>query len=186
MNGRSSSHDGPDILDLSPLSNQSSTLSGLTPPRRGDAADNENGIAPAVDPMVVANALYAKDRASIALGIEIIEVASGYSRLQMPVQEDMVNGHGICHGGLIFALADTAFAYASNSGNIKTVAAGAAIDFLAPARMGELLIAEAKEDWSSGRAGVTEVVVTGAGGRRIAEFRGRSARLGGFVIEPRL
>jgi acyl-CoA thioesterase len=168
--------------------------SGLIPTRPGNAGSsgvaemNDEGemIAPTVDPAAVAAALYAKDKAAKALGIEILEVRSGYSRLMMPVQEDMVNGHGICHGGLIFALADTAFSYACNSGNLNSVAAGAAIDFMAPARMGELLTAEANENWTGGRAGITDVTVTGAGGRRIAVFRGRSARIGGFVIEPRI
>jgi acyl-CoA thioesterase len=166
--------------------------SGLTPTRHGNAGGpaemNDDGemITPTVDPAAVAAALYAKDKAAQALGIEILEVRAGYSRLMMPVQEDMVNGHGICHGGLIFALADTAFSYACNSGNLNSVAAGAAIDFMAPARMGELLTAEANENWTGGRAGITDVTVTGAGGRRIAVFRGRSARIGGFVIEPRI
>jgi acyl-CoA thioesterase len=175
------------LLDLSPSEGPSSMWSGLTPPRRGEAEVNDDGevIVPTVDPAAVAAALYAKDRAAQALGIEILEVRAGYSRLVMPVQEDMVNGHGICHGGLIFALADTAFAYACNSGNMNSVAAGAAIDFMAPARLGELLTAEANEHWTGGRAGITDVIVTGAGGRRIAVFRGRSARIGGFVVEPR-
>ena len=92
----------------------------------------------------------------------------------MPVRPDMVNGHATCHGGFIFALADSAFAFACNSHNRATVAAGAAIEFLAPARAGDVLIAEAQEQALGGRLGVYDVVVSREVGERVALFRGRS------------
>jgi acyl-CoA thioesterase len=122
-------------------------------------------------------ALYASDRASQALGMSLAEVAPGRARMRMRVRADMVNGHAVCHGGLIFSLADSAFAFACNSRNEAAVAAGATIDFLAPAREGDELSAEAFELWRSRRTGLYEVTVTNQRGERIALFRGRSHRL---------
>ena len=99
----------------------------------------------------------------------------------MVIREDMLNGHGVAHGGMIFLLADTAFAWACNSRNVKTFAQHAAISFLAPARLGEKLIAEAREDAIEGRSGVYSVRVTGDGGRVIAIFEGLSRSVGGAV-----
>jgi acyl-CoA thioesterase len=135
-----------------------------------------------VAPDDVAAAMWRDDSASQALGMQIEEVRLGYSRISMPVRPDMLNGHGVCHGGMIFTLADSAFAYATNAGNQVTLASGAGIDFLAPARLGELLVAEAIEQWTGGRTGITDVGVTGAGGRRIAVFRGRGTRVGGSIV----
>jgi len=123
-------------------------------------------------------ALYDGDRASRMLGIRIEEVQPGHVRASMEVRPDMTNGHGICHGGLIFALADSTFAFACNTEGVPTVAAAASIDFLAPVRAGDVLTAVATELWRSRRAGLFEVTVTNQEGTRVALFRGRSHRIG--------
>lgn len=129
-----------------------------------------------------AAAMWERDVAAQSLGMTIDEVRPGYARLRMRVRPDMLNGHDMCHGGLIFALADTAFAYACNSHNRATVAAGAAIEFLAPARGEEVLIAEAREQALGGRLGVYDVEVHSEQGLRVALFRGRSYALRTTVI----
>jgi acyl-CoA thioesterase len=101
----------------------------------------------------------------------------------MPVRPDMVNGHKICHGGLVFTLADSAFAFACNSYGDNTVAAGAAIEFLLPARQGDLLRAVATERWRAGRAGIYEIEVTNQSGAIVALFRGRSHQIAGRLID---
>jgi acyl-CoA thioesterase len=121
--------------------------------------------------------LYAGDLAAQALGIEILEVYPGRVRLAMTVRPDMLNGHRTCHGGIIFALADTAFAFACNSHGQAMVAAGASIEFLAPAVGGERLIAIASETSRSERHGIYDVAVTRSSGESLAHFRGRCARL---------
>jgi acyl-CoA thioesterase len=108
--------------------------------------------------------LFDADRASQALGIEIVDVAPGRVQIAMTVRADMVNGHGMCHGGIVFALADSAFAFACNSHGDPMVAAGASIEFLAPTPRGE-------------RHGIYDVAVTNAAGLVLAQFRGRCARL---------
>jgi acyl-CoA thioesterase len=130
----------------------------------------------------VAQAMFARDNASRKLGMRIEAVAPGYARLSMTVREDMVNGHAICHGGFIFTLADSAFAFACNSRNLNTVAAGGNIDFLAPAHIGDVLTAEAREQSLAGRTGVYDMTVTRQDGTRIALLRGKSARIAGEVI----
>jgi acyl-CoA thioesterase len=130
----------------------------------------------------VAQALYAIDKTSQALGIRLIEIRPGFARACMLVRSDMVNGHHICHGGMVFTLADTAFAFACNSRNENTLAAAASIDFLAPAREGDELTAVASEVWRSRRNGIYEITVTDQRGARIALFRGRSARIDGNVV----
>jgi len=129
-----------------------------------------------------AEAMYARDRAAQALGLKIVRVQPGASLLTMQVRGDMVNGHHICHGGMIFSLADTAFAYACNSYNKNTVASACHIDFLAPAKEGETLEAEAVEQSASGRTGVYDITVRTTGGKTIALFRGKSYRINGEVI----
>jgi acyl-CoA thioesterase len=131
----------------------------------------------------VAEAMLARDTASKALGIAIVRVGAGVAEVSMTVRPDMLNGHGICHGGFIFTLADSAFAYACNSYNQSTVASGCTIDFVAPARGGDTLVALAHERSTSGRTGVYDVEVTNTRGERIALFRGRSYRIKGHVIE---
>jgi len=130
----------------------------------------------------VTDVLYEQDRASRALGIRIEEVRPGYARLSMVVRPDMTNGHRIGHGGLVFTLADSAFAFACNSRNESNVAASASIDFLAPSHEGDELTAVATELWKSGRSGIYEITVTNQKGERVALFRGRSARITGQVV----
>ena len=129
-----------------------------------------------------AAAMWARDRAANALGMRILSVRPGFAKRAMPVRADMVNGHHICHGGMIFTLADTAFAYACNSYNKNTVASACHIDFLAPARENDTLEAEAIEQSQSGRTGVYDVTVRTPGGKTIALFRGKSYRIQGEVI----
>lgn len=129
-----------------------------------------------------AEAMFSRDRAAQALGIKIVRVQPGASLLTMTVRSDMVNGHHICHGGMIFSLADTAFAYACNSYNKNTVASACHIDFLAPAKEGETLEAEAVEQSAAGRTGVYDITVRNNHGKTIALFRGKSYRINGEVI----
>lgn len=139
-----------------------------------------------IDPQALAEevsaAMWSRDRATNALGMQILNVKPGYAKISMPVRPDMVNGHGICHGGYIFTLADSAFAYSCNSYNLNTVASACHIDFLAPAREGDILEAEAVEQSLSGRTGVYDVTVRTRGGKTIALFRGKSYRISGEVI----
>jgi acyl-CoA thioesterase len=130
----------------------------------------------------VARAMLAAEGTGPAWGIAIEEAREGYARLRMAIRPDMLNGHGTAHGGMIFALADTAFAYACNGRNVRTVAAQASIVFLDAARSGDVLIAEAKEQALVGRSGVYHVSVTAADGRAVAEFQGFSRSVGGEVI----
>ncbi|MDT0463677.1 hydroxyphenylacetyl-CoA thioesterase PaaI [Streptomyces gibsoniae] len=123
--------------------------------------------------MSPAEAMFAEDKASRRLGMELVEHGVGVAVLRMTVTEDMVNGHGIAHGGYLFLLADTAFACACNSHGPVTVAAAADIDFVAPAREGDVLVATARERTRYGRSGIYDVSVL-RGDEVIAEFRGRS------------
>ena len=125
-----------------------------------------------------ADAMYADDAASQRLGIEISDVAPGRATATMTVTDGMVNGHGICHGGYVFTLADTAFAFACNTYDDRTVAAGAAVDFLEPVQAGTTLVATAAERTRRGRSGIYDVTVTTANGQVVAEFRGRSRSSG--------
>jgi len=130
-----------------------------------------------------AASMWARDHAAQALGMRLHAVGPGRASLGMVVRPDMVNGHRICHGGLIFTLADTAFAYACNSSNANTVASACQIDFLSPARLGDELEAQAQERALSGRSGVYDVTVRLRGGPTVALFRGKSHRIQGVVIE---
>jgi len=130
----------------------------------------------------VARTMWPRDHASQLLGLRILTIRPGYSRLLMTVRPDMVNGHHICHGGLIFTLADSAFAYACNSYNKNTVASACHIDFLAPAKEGDILEAEAVEQSLSGRTGVYDVTIRTRSGKVVALFRGKSYRINGEVI----
>jgi acyl-CoA thioesterase len=129
----------------------------------------------------VAHQMLADEGTGPAWGIKIEEARAGYARLSMVVRADMLNGHRIVHGGMVFALADTAFAYVCNGRNEKTVAAQASIVFLGSAQEGETLIAEGEEAATVGRSGVTRVTVRTSAGRAIAEFSGYSRTLGGPV-----
>ena len=114
--------------------------------------------------------------------MRITKVAPGFAELTMTVRHDMVNGHAICHGGFVFTLADSAFAFACNSYNANTVAAGCAIEFLAPSREGDVLTATARERTLVGRNGIYDIEVTNQGGETIALFRGKSTRIKGHVV----
>jgi acyl-CoA thioesterase len=130
-----------------------------------------------------AEAMWTSDAASRALGMELVAVAPGRATVTMQVREDMVNGHAIGHGGFTFTLADSAFAFACNSYNRSTVAAACEIRFVAPTRLGDLLVAEAVERSRQGRDGVYDITV-----RRddtvIAEFVGRSKEIRGALFDP--
>jgi acyl-CoA thioesterase len=120
--------------------------------------------------------MWAADAASRALGMELVEVADGHAVVRMTVRNDMVNGHGLCHGGLIASLADSAFALACNSRGVATVAAGFEVTFLSPGHEGDVLEATAEERSLAGRSGIYDVTVR-ASGVVVAEFRGRSRAL---------
>ena len=131
-----------------------------------------------------ADAMWAEDRASRTLGMSIDSVGPGTATLRMTVRSDMVNGHDIGHGGLTFTLADSAFAFACNSYNRRTVAAGAEIRFRAPTHAGDELVATAVERCREGRDGTYDVTVT-AGEVVVATFVGRSKEIGGAFWGPR-
>ena len=131
----------------------------------------------------VASAMYARDLASQALGMRIVRVGAGHAELSMRVRGDMLNGHLTCHGGLIFSLADSTFAFACNSYNLTTVASGCTIEFVAPARENDVLTAVAQERSVSGRTGVYDIEVTNQDGAAIAFFRGKSYRIKGHVLD---
>jgi acyl-CoA thioesterase len=129
-----------------------------------------------------ADLMWAEDRASAAMGMAIEAIGPGSARMAMTVAAHMVNGHGLCHGGYIFSLADSAFAFACNSRNEKSVAQHCAVSFLRPARLGMRLVAEAQERSRVGRSGIYDVTVTADGGV-IAEFRGTSRSIGEKFLE---
>ncbi|MEO6881142.1 MAG: hydroxyphenylacetyl-CoA thioesterase PaaI [Mycobacteriaceae bacterium] len=121
--------------------------------------------------------MFDADAASAALGIQLLHAGPGTATATMRIRPDMVNGHGITHGGFVFCLADTAFAVACNSGGVTTVAAGADVAFLASTRVGDELVATATERYRSGRSGLYDVTVRCAE-KVVAEFRGRSREIG--------
>jgi acyl-CoA thioesterase len=129
-----------------------------------------------------AQAMYEADACSRALDIELKEVRPGYARMQMNVRDDFLNGHGICHGGLIFTLADSTFAFACNSYNINTVAAGCSIEFLRAVKGGDHLSAEAVEQSLTGRIGIYDIRVTNRDGETVAMFRGKSSQVKGNLV----
>ena len=130
-----------------------------------------------------ADAMWREDEASQGLGMEIVDIRAGQAMLAMTVQPHMVNGHKIAHGGFIFTLADSAFAFACNSHNERAVAAQGAITFVRPGKLGDRLVATAREISRSGRSGIYDVRVT-AGEVVIAEFRGHSRTIGGALVPP--
>ncbi len=144
-------------------------------------------MGPTVDTLALAKAaaevMWREDNASKWLGMKIEEVRPGYARLSMTVTANMVNGHNLCHGGLIFTLADSTFAFACNSHNQRAVAAGCAIEFLAPAFLGDVLTAEGVEQALRGRTGVYDMKVTNQKSELIAVFRGKSATIKGLLVE---
>jgi acyl-CoA thioesterase len=130
----------------------------------------------------VALAMFQNDRASRAFGMVLDEVRPGYARMSMTVRPDMLNAHEICHGGMIFTLADSCFAFACNSYNINTVASGCSIEFIHPVPGGERLTAEATEQLLSGRHGVYDIRVTNRIGEAVALFRGKSTQIRGNIV----
>jgi acyl-CoA thioesterase len=139
-------------------------------------------IDPQTLAQAVATAMWPRDCTTNALAMKMVSIKPGYALLSMQVRQDMLNGHRMCHGGYLFTLADSAFAYACNSYNQNTVASACHIDFLAPAKEGDILEAEAVERSLSGRTGVYDVTVRQQGGKTIALFRGKSYRIGGEVM----
>ncbi|HYD64413.1 hydroxyphenylacetyl-CoA thioesterase PaaI [Azospirillum sp.] len=131
----------------------------------------------------VGRGMYERDWCAQAHGIELKEIAPGYAVMTMTVRKDMVNGHDICHGGMTFTLADTAFAYACNANNEVTVAAGCHITFPAPGKLGDVLTAVCREVHRKGRTGVYDVTVTNQDGVVTGIFRGQSATIKGAVVD---
>ena len=152
----------------------------VPPPAVADAIVNAAAAQALADE--VGRVMWSRDNATQALGMALTRIAPGTATITMTVRPDMVNGHHICHGGLIFTLADSAFAYACNSYNLNTVASACHIDFLAPAREGDVLEASATERSASGRTGVYDIEVKVQGGKTVALFRGKSYRIKGEVI----
>lgn len=130
----------------------------------------------------VRDGMFATDSAAQFFGMEIVKIAPGYALLQMKVRPEMLNGFAICHGGLITTLADTAFAYSCNSYNEQTVASGLSMDFVAPGRLNDILVAEATEVSQAGRTGVYDVTVKKNTGELIAVMRGKSYRMKGKPV----
>jgi acyl-CoA thioesterase len=128
-------------------------------------------------------AMWRDDKASQGLGMEIVEVGPGYAKLAMPVAERMLNGHGTCHGGFIFSLADSAFAFACNSHGQPAVAQQCSVTYLTPGRLGMRLVAEAKERQRGERSGIYDITVRDQDGTVVAEFRGHSRTLPGSLID---
>ena len=129
-----------------------------------------------------AEAMWAEDNATRELGIEMISVAPGRARMAMTIRSSMTNGHGMCHGGYIFLLADSAFAFACNSPGRRHVAQHCSVTFLAPGKLGDRLIAEAFERQRGERSGITDVTVRDEAGATIAEFRGHSRAIPGSLV----
>jgi len=141
------------------------------------------GRSPEETARLAAQSMWAGDEASRGLGMEILEVGPGTAKLAMTIGKAMANGHDIAHGGFIFALADSAFAFACNSYGEVTVAAHCSITFLRPGKCGDRLVASAREVSRIGRSGIYDVEVS-VDGVAIAQFRGHSRSIGGSLIEP--
>lgn len=141
-----------------------------------DEPANLGELGDGLDPAVAfAQRMWLDDKASRNLGMDLVLLAPDRARVVMTVRDDMVNGHDLCHGGFVFALADSCFALACNSRGMRTVAAGADITFVAPSHLGDVLFAEGRVRAAYGRSGLTDVTVTRqADGQVVAEFRGRS------------
>lgn len=130
-----------------------------------------------------ADILWPEDNASQSMGMELVEVGPGTATLRMTIRPDMTNCHGTCHGAYIFAIADTAFAYACNSLNHRAVAAGADIDYLAPAHAGDTLTARGRAVQQGDRRGIYDIEVSNQEQQIVAVFRGRSARIKGQLFD---
>lgn len=132
--------------------------------------------------VAVGREMFARDRASQALGMQLLEIGVGHARMSMTVRDDMCNGHLVCHGGLVFTLADSTFAFACNSYNQNALALGCTIDFMATSRAGDVLTAAAEVRQQGARTGVYDILVTRQDGTAIALFRGKSYRVKGTVL----
>lgn len=130
-----------------------------------------------------AQAMFSRDRASQTTGMAIDAVAPGYAKLSMTLLPEMINGHQTAHGGAIFALADSAFAFACNSRNVASVAQHCSITYVTPGREGERLVVECRETNLTGRFGLYDATITGGDGRVVAIFRGYSAAVRGSVLD---
>ncbi|WP_321397203.1 hydroxyphenylacetyl-CoA thioesterase PaaI [Emcibacter sp.] len=149
-----------------------------------DASDGAgDGESPLSFARQVADAMYAKDVAAQNMGIKLSKISPGYAVMTMLVSDKMLNGHAICHGGYIFALADTAFAFACNTANITTVTLANNITFLAPAKEGDMLTAVAEVQNQAGRTGLCDVIISNQEGTKIAMVRGNSYRLKSKIVE---
>jgi acyl-CoA thioesterase len=146
-----------------------------------NTADSSLPADPQALAELAARVMYDGDQASQGLGMQLLDIAPGRARMRMTVRADMLNGHKTCHGGFIFSLADSTFAFACNSRNDATVASGCSIDFLAPAFEGDVLTAQATEYSLAGRTGVYDVQVSNQNGGQVAIFRGRSYRIKGRI-----
>lgn len=129
-----------------------------------------------------AASMWAEDKATQGLGMEIVSVSAGKAVLTMTVRDDMVNGHAICHGGFMFLLADSAFAFSCNTYNQRTVAQSCQISFLKPVKLGDVLTATAEERWREGRSGIYDITVKDQAGTTVAEFRGQSRTIAGTLL----
>ena len=133
---------------------------------------------------LVRDGMFARDRAAQSLAMRITHIAPGEATIAMAVRGDMLNGFDTCHGGYITTLGDTAFAYACNTRNEMTVASGLAVEFVAPGRPGDVLVAEARELSQAGRTGVYDVTIRNQQGQLIALFRGKSYSMKGKPTVP--
>lgn len=144
-----------------------------------------SGVA-AMDAQALAKAcadkMWSGDNATRALGMEITEIGPGRASLTMTIRSDMTNGHGMCHGGYIFTLADSAFAFACNSYNQMAVAQHCSVTFIRPGKLGDMLMATAVERSRTGRSGIYDITVTGGDGKVVAEFRGHSRVIEGTLV----
>ncbi len=147
-----------------------------------DRSTSEKSMTPDELARATAGRMYEADACSRSLGLELLEVRAGYARMRMNVRADFLNGHRICHGGLIFTLADSTFAFACNSHNINTVASGCSIEFLCPVHGGDTLTAEAVEQTLSGRNGIYDIRIINHANETVAMFRGKSTQIKGTVI----
>lgn len=156
----------------------------LAAERTGEAdfGDRARVHAPQAIAEAVRDGMSARDRTISGLDIAFEAVGPGYAKMRMTVRDAMLNGFDICHGGYITVLADAAFAYACNSHNVQTVASGISLDFMAPARCDDILVAEAKEVFLAGRTGVYDITVVNQNGELVAVMRGKSYRMKGRAV----
>lgn len=152
----------------------------VTPP--GEAALDDAVLAAEDLAQRVGSALMERDRVGRSLGIALAGIGPGWASMEMTVRDDMINGHDICHGAYLFALADTACAYAGNSRNVNTLSQGVSLAFVAPALKGERLSAEARECVTAGRSSYYDVCITRPNGDVVAILRGHCRTMGGAVL----